>query len=75
MTEYRFVCKMLLRDALPHVSHLSKCFQSADCDYNISPRMVANTAHAAEQLKEVVGVNMKGLQALLEQTANSEIEI
>ena len=38
ITEYRFVCTMiLLCDALPHVTHLSKCFQMSDCDYSIIP--------------------------------------
>ena len=76
VTEYRFICTMvLLCDALPHVSHLSKCFQSTDCDYSIIPRMVATTVHAIEQLKSVDGVNMKGLPALMEQLANSGINV
>ena len=76
VTEYRFVCTMLLLcDALPHVSHLSKCFQSADCDYSIIPRMVSSTVHAIKQLKTVDGVNMKGLPAFMEQITNSGIEI
>ena len=42
VAEYRFVCTMLLLcDALPHVTHLSKRFQSANCDYSIIPRMVS----------------------------------
>ena len=66
VTEYRFVCTMLLLcDALPHVSHLSKCFQITDCDYSIIPRMVTSTVHAIKQLKTVDGVNMKGLQELI----------
>lgn len=33
VTEYRFICTMLLLcDALPHISNLSRCFQSADCE-------------------------------------------
>ena len=65
VAEYRFVCAMLLLcDALPHVTHLSKCFQSADCDHSIIPRMVTS---AIKQLKTVNGVNLKGLQAFLEQ--------
>lgn len=76
VTEYRFICTMLLLcDALPHITHLSKCFQSADCDYSIIPRMVTSTVHAIKQLKIVDGVNMKGLQAFLEQIANAGIDI
>ena len=76
VTEYRFVCTMLLLcDAQPHVTHLSKCFQSAHCDYSIIPRMVTSTVHAIKQLKTVDGVNMKGLQAFLEQIASSGIDI
>ena len=55
VTEYRFVCTMLLLcDALPHVTHLSKCFQNANCDYSILPRMVKSTVHAIKQLKTVM---------------------
>ena len=76
VTEYRYICTMvLLCDALPHVTHLSKCFQSADCDYSIIPRMVTTTVHAIEQLKSVDGVNMKGLPELMKPLANSEIEV
>ena len=76
VTKYRFVCTMLLLcDSLPHVSHLSKCFQSADCDYSIIPRRVSSTVHAIKQLKTVDSVNMKGLQAFLEQIDKSGIEI
>ena len=50
-TEYRFVCTMLLLcDTLPHVTHLSKCFQISDCDYSIIP---ASTITSLEQLKTV----------------------
>ena len=76
VTEYRFVCTMLLLcDVLPHVSHLSKCFQTTDCDYSIIPKMVVSTVHAIKQLEAVDGVNLKGLEAFLEQLTNSGIEI
>ena len=76
VTEYRFVCTMLLLcDALPHVTHLSKCFQGADCDYSIIPRMVSSTVHGIELLKTVDGVNMQGLEAFLEQIRNSGIDL
>ena len=76
VTEYRFVCTMLLLcDALPHVSHLSKCFQSSDCDYSIIPRMVSSTVCALKQLKTVDSVNLKGLQAFLDEIDKSGVTI
>ena len=76
VTEYRFVCTMLLLcDALPHVTHLSKCFQGADCDYSIIPKMVSSTVHGSKLLKTVDGVNMRGLEAFLEQIRKSGIDL
>ncbi len=77
VTEYRFVCTMLLLcDALPHVVHLSKCVQTADCDYSIIPRMVSSTVHALKQLKTVDSVNniMMRLDTFFEEIANAGIE-
>ena len=75
VTEYRFVCTLLsLCDALPHMPHLTKCFRITDCDYSIIPRMVTSKIHAIKQLKTADGVNLKGLQAFLEQLTNSGIE-
>lgn len=52
LSQYRFVCTMLLLcDALPHVSRLSKCFQITHCDYSIIPAMVSVTIKSLEQLK------------------------
>ena len=66
--EYRFVYTMLLLcDALPHVSHLSRCFQIADCDYSIIPRMLSSTILSLEQLKTSDGVNLTGLKSFLDQ--------
>ena len=76
VTEYRFVCTMLLLcDALPHVSLLSKCFQSVDCDYSIIPKMLTTTVHAIGQLKTVDGINMRGLETFLKQIIDAGIEI
>ena len=76
VTEYRFVCTMLLLcDALPHVTHLSKCFQISDVDYSIIPRMVSTALHSIKQLKTVDGVNLKGLPTFLEQLANAGVDI
>lgn len=62
VAKFRFVCTLLLLcDGLPHVSHLSKCFQIGDCDYRFMPRMVTSAVHAIKQLKTVDGVNIAGL--------------
>lgn len=76
ITQYRFVCTMLLLcDTLPHVSHLSKCFQISDCDYSIIPRMLTSTIHSLEQLQTVDGFNLKGLGAYLTEIADAGIEL
>ena len=76
ITEYRFVMTMLLLcDTLPHVSHLSKCFQISDCDYSIIPRMLTSTIHSLEQLQTVDGFNLKGLDSYLAEIANAGIEL
>lgn len=76
ITEYRFIFMMLLCcDALPHLSHLSKCFQSPDCDYSIIPHMVASTLCALKQLKRVDGLNMSELKTFLERVEESGIKV
>lgn len=76
VTEYRFVCTMLLMcDALPHVSRLSKCFQITDCDYSIIPRMQSCTIKSLEQLKTTDGVNLDKLQEFLDNLQQAGIEI
>ena len=76
ITEYRFVSTMLLLcDALPHVTHLSKCFQLTDCDYSIIPRMTASTVSSLEQLKVVGGVNLNGLQQFIEKLSSAGINL
>ena len=76
ITKYRFVMTMLLLcDTLPHVSHLSKCFQISDCDYSIIPRMLTSTIHSLEQLQTVDGFNLKGLDSYLAEIANAGIEL
>ena len=42
---------LLMCDALPHVTHMSKCFQLTDCDYSIIPSILATTLTSLEQLK------------------------
>ena len=52
VTEHRFVCSMLLLcDVLPHITFLSKVFQSAECDYSVISHMVSSTLQSLEQLK------------------------
>ena len=76
VTEFRFVCTMLLLcDALPHVSHLSKCFQITNTDYSIIPIMVNTTIHSIKQLKQVDGVNLMGLKTFLDQLTSAGIDI
>ena len=62
VTEYRFVATMLLMcDALPHVTRMSKCFQLTDCDYSIIPSILATTLASLEQLKTHDGLNLSKL--------------
>lgn len=59
LSEYRFVCTMLLLcDVMPHVSHLSRCFQTELCDYSIITRMVTSTISSLKQLITVDGTNL-----------------
>ncbi len=76
VSEYRFVCTMLLMcDALPHVSRLSKCFQITDCDYSIIPRMVTCTIKSLELLKTKDGINLGELHEFLDSLQQADIEI
>ena len=76
VTEYRFVCTMLLMcDVLPHVSHLSKCFQISDCDYSIIPRMLSSTIISLKQLKTSNGMNLSSLNDYMDVLAEANIEI
>ena len=47
---------LLLCDALPHVTRMSKCFQLANCDYSIIPSILT-TSLALEQLNTHDGIN------------------
>ena len=68
VTEYRFVCTMLLLCD-------TKCFQNSNCDYSIIPKMVSSTVNAIKQLKAVDGVNMRTLPALLGEMEKSGITL
>ena len=60
LTEYRFVCTMLLLcDSLPHVTHLSKCFQIEAVDYSIIPAMLSSTITSLEHLVSSDGLIYK----------------
>ena len=59
ISEYRFIATMLLMcDALPHVTRMSKCFQLTDCDYSIIPSILETTLVSLEQLKTHDGLNL-----------------
>ena len=76
ITEYRFVSTMLLFcDALPHVTHLSKCFQIQNIDYSIIPQMVTSTITSLEQLKVVNGTNLDELEQFLHKLSSAGIDI
>ena len=71
--EFRFIATMLIVcDTLPHVSHLSKCFQIQDCDYS---KMLSSTITCAEQLKSSDGTNLAGLQAFLDELSEADINV
>ena len=58
ISEYRLICTMLLLcDVLPHVTHLSKCFQITECDYSIIPRMVASTISSLKLWVALISVD------------------
>ena len=74
--EFRFISTMLLLcDTLPHVSHLSKCFQIQDCDYSIIPKMLSSTIACLEQLKTADGTNLVGIQSFLQQLREADMNI
>ena len=53
-------------DTLAHVSHLCKCFQIQDCDYNIISKMFSSTIACLKQLKTADGTNLTGIQSFLQ---------
>ena len=74
--EFRFIAtKLLLCDTLPHVSHLSKCFQIQDCDYSIIPKMLSSTIACLEQLKSSDGTNLAALESFLAKLSEPGINI
>lgn len=76
VVEYRFVCTMLLLcDTLPHVTHLSKCFQIEAVDYSIIPAMLSSTISSLEQLITSDGPNLTNLQTYLEGVKQANITI
>ena len=76
VTEYRFICTLLLMcDVLPHISHLSKCFQITYCDYSIIPRMLSSTITLLKQLKTSNGINLSDLQEHLDTLTKVNIDI
>ena len=76
MCEYRFVCTMLLMcDALPHVTHMSKCFQTTDCDFSIIPAILETTLTSLHLLKTRGGVNLRQLDSFLRELEQAEVII
>ena len=76
MSEYRFVCTMLLLcDTLPHITFLSKAFQSADCDYSIIPKMLSTTLQSLEALQLTDGANLLCLETYLEEIIGAGIQL
>ena len=76
VAEYRFVCTMLLLcDTLPHVTHLSKCFQIEAVDYSIIPAMLSSTITSIKQLITADGINLTNLQTYLEGLEQANISI
>ena len=76
VSEYRFVCTMLLLcDSLPHVTHLSKCFQIEAVDHSIIPAMLSSTITSLEQLITSDGPNFTNLQTYLEGLERANITI
>ena len=74
ITEFRFGCTLLLMcDILPHVSHLSKCFQITGCDYNIIPQILSSTITSLKQLKTSNGGNLSNLQEYLDTLVKANI--
>ena len=76
ITEYKFVCTMLmLCDVLPHVSHLSRCFQIKDCDYSLVPRVLASTVCVLKTLETKPGPNLSQLETFLARVQAKKINI
>ena len=62
VVEYKPRVSQDLQDALPHITFLSKAFQTADCDYSSISRMPLSTLQSLEALKEVDGINLADLE-------------
>ena len=76
ITQYRFVCTMLLLcETLPQHFLTSLINQISDCDYSSIPRMLTSTIHSLEQLQTVDGFNLKGLGGNLTEIADAGIEL
>ena len=74
ISECRFVCTMLLLcDTLPHITFLSKAFQSADC---IILQMLPATLQSRllEALKEANWTNLAGLEMYIEELNSAGIK-
>lgn len=76
VTEYIFVAtKLLMWDALPHVTQMSKYFKPADCDYSIIPSLLGTTVTSLEQLMAHNGLNIAQFNAFLKDLDEGSIKI
>ena len=74
--EYRFVCTMLLLcDVLPHITHLSKCFQIETVDYRVIPTMLSSTISSLQQLITCDGSNFSSLQSYLQKLEQADVTV
>ncbi|XP_065831995.1 zinc finger protein 862-like [Oscarella lobularis] len=76
ITDIRFVKTLLLMcDALPIVSHLSKCFQSSSVDFSMIQPMISSSLEAITELKLQDGRNMQELPDFLLRVEGAGIDI
>ena len=74
--EYRFVCTMLLLcDILPHITHLSKCFQIEAVDYSVIPTMLSSTISSLQLLITCDGSNFSSLQSYLQKLEQANVTV
>ncbi len=60
---------------VPHVTHLSKCFQISDCNYSIIPGMLASTITSLQQLIAFDGPNLGELRKTLDDLTAADIQL
>ena len=74
--EYRFVCTtLLICDVLPHITHLSKCFQIEAVDYSVIPTMLSSIISSLQQLITCDGSNFSSLQSYLQKLEQANVTV